>query len=197
MKLIYIRVSSKDQNEQRQVDAMIAAGLNLENVYMDKQSGKDFNRPEYKAMLKAARSGDTIIIKSLDRLGRNYAEVREQFNQITERGIFINVLDTPILNTDQVIAGGLTMKFINDLVLSVLGYVAEQERTNIKQRQAEGIKSAMNKGIKFGRPTKQHKDFTKLSESVKAGKLTVVQACQIMQISRKTYYNHAKSAGLI
>jgi DNA invertase Pin-like site-specific DNA recombinase len=197
MKLIYIRVSSKDQNEQRQVDAMIAAGLNLENVYMDKQSGKDFNRPEYKAMLKAARSGDTIVIKSIDRLGRNYAEVKDQFNQITERGIFINVLDTPILNTDQVIAGGLTMKFINDLVLSVLGYVAEQERNNIHQRQAEGIKSAMNKGIKFGRPTKQHKDFTKLSESVKAGKLTVVQACQIMQISRKTYYNHAKAAGLI
>ena len=190
MKLGYIRVSSKDQNEARQIEAMVGAGVDPQNFYIDKASGKDFDRQNYNALLKAARSGDIIVVKSLDRLGRNYEEIRQQFKSITDREIVINIIDTPLLNTDQVLNGGLTMKFISDIILSVLGYVAEQERDNIHQRQAEGIRAAMNKGKVFGRPSKISKDFAKVSDSVKTGNLTVVQACQILGISRKTYYNH-------
>lgn len=134
MKIAYIRVSTKDQNEARQVNAMIEHGIDPSNFYTDKASGKDFDRTQYKAMLKAVRPDDIIVIKSLDRLGRNYEEIRAQFKLITERGIHINILDTPLLNTDQVLNGDLTMKFISDIILSVLGYVAEQERNNIRRK---------------------------------------------------------------
>lgn len=190
MKLGYIRVSTKEQNENRQIDALKNEGVEVSLMYIDKVSGKNFERQQYEALIKAARSDDIIVIKSLDRLGRNYEEIRDQFKIITSRGINIHIIDTPLLNTDQVLNGGLTMKFISDIILSVLGYVAEQERNNIKQRQAEGIASAKLRGRKFGRPTKINKDFINLMIGVQNGTLTVSQVCQIMNISRKTFYNY-------
>ncbi len=195
MKLAYIRVSTKEQNENRQVEAMKELGIEEQYFYIDKASGKDFDRNQYKALLKAARTDDIVVVKSLDRFGRNYCEIREQFKLLSDRGIFINVLDTPLLNTDQVLNGGLTMKFISDIILSVLGYVAEQERDNIKQRQAEGIKAAMKNGKKFGRPSKIDKNFSKIADEVVNGKLSVVQAIKVLNISRKTFYNHAHVSG--
>jgi DNA invertase Pin-like site-specific DNA recombinase len=192
MKIAYIRVSTKDQNEARQVNAMIEHGIDPTNFYIDKASGKDFDRTQYKALLKAARPDDVIVIKSLDRLGRNYEEIRAQFKLITERGVHINILDTPLLNTDQVLNGGLTMKFISDIILSVLGYVAEQERNNIRQRQSEGIRAARRAGKRFGRPSKLCKDFPRIAEGVQAGTITIKEACSMLGISRKTFYNHAK-----
>lgn len=192
MKIAYIRVSTKDQNEARQVNAMIEHGIDPTNFYIDTASGKDFDRTQYKAMLKAARPDDVIVIKSLDRLGRNYEEIRSQFKLITERGIHINILDTPLLNTDQVLNGGLTMKFISDIILSVLGYVAEQERNNIRQRQSEGIRAAKRAGKRFGRPSKLSKDFPRIADGVNAGTITINEACSMLGISRKTFYNHVK-----
>jgi DNA invertase Pin-like site-specific DNA recombinase len=196
MKIAYIRVSTKDQNEARQIDAMIQEGIEPENFYVDKASGKNFDRIQYKALLKAARPNDVIVVKSLDRLGRNYEEIREQFKNITERGIHINILDTPLLNTDQVLNGGLTMKFISDIILSVLGYVAEQERDNIKHRQGEGIRAAKRAGKRFGRPSKMSKDFSRIAASVIDGNITIKEACNMLGISRKTFYNHAKLKGI-
>lgn len=193
MKIGYIRVSAKDQNEARQIDALLSDGVETGQIYVDKASGKDFNREQYKSLLRALRKGDVLVIKSLDRLGRNYEEIRKQFKLITDMGVAIHVLDTPMLNTDQVVAGDLTMKFISDIILAVLGYVAEQERHNIKQRQAEGIKVAKQAGKRFGRPTKISKDFQSINQAVTEGKITVVQACEILKISRKTFYNHQKA----
>lgn len=192
MKLGYVRVSSKDQNERRQVDALIEAGVDINCIYIDKVSGKNFDREQYKALLKAARPDDIIIVKSLDRFGRNYDEIRKQFKNITDQGIIINILDTPMLNTDQVFNGGLTMKFISDIILTVLGYVAEQERDNIHLRQKEGILSAKKSGIIFGRPTKINKDFSRIAEQVKLGELKTKEACEILKISRMTFYNNVK-----
>jgi DNA invertase Pin-like site-specific DNA recombinase len=193
MKLGYIRVSSKDQNEARQVEALISAGVDPSRLYVDKASGKDFNREQYKSLLRALRTGDVLVIKSLDRLGRNYEEIRKQFKLITEMGVAIHVLDTPMLNTDQVITGDLTMKFISDIILAVLGYVAEQERHNIKQRQAEGIRVAQSKGKRFGRPSTMPSNYLAVRQSVLDGNLTVIEACKVMNISRKTYYNYQNS----
>jgi DNA invertase Pin-like site-specific DNA recombinase len=196
MKLAYIRVSTKEQNEARQIDAMIQEGIEPINFYVDKASGKNFDRIQYKSLLKAARPNDIIVVKSLDRLGRNYEEIREQFKHITERGIHINIFDTPLLNTNQVLNGGLTMKLISDIILSVLGYVAEQERDNIKQRQSEGIRAAKKAGKRFGRPSKMGKDFNRIADSVLTGNVTVKEACNLLEISRKTFYNHAKLNGI-
>lgn len=196
MKIAYIRVSTKEQNESRQIEAMIQEGIDPAYFYIDKASGKNFDRSQYKALLKAARSDDVIVVKSLDRLGRNYEEIRDQFKLITERGIHINIIDTPILNTDQVLNGGLTMKFISDIILSVLGYVAEQERDNIRQRQSEGIRAARRAGKRFGRPSKLSKDFPRIAEGVIAGSVTIKEACNVLGVSRKTFYNHAKLKGI-
>lgn len=194
MKMGYIRVSSKDQNEARQVDALKAAGVDSSHFYVDRASGKDFNRTEYKSLLKAARKGDVIVVKSLDRLGRNYKEIRSEFKRISDNGVFINVLDMPILNTDQQMDNGLTGTFITDIVLSILGYVAEQERINIKQRQKEGIESAMKAGKKFGRPSKLTDRFNQVNKNVQKGELSVKEACSLLGISRKTFYNYRKNS---
>lgn len=196
MKLAYIRVSTKEQNESRQVDAMIQEGIDPANFYIDKTSGKNFDRTQYKALIRAARTDDVIVVKSLDRLGRNYEEIREQFKLITDKGIHINILDTPLLNTNQVINGGLTMKFISDIILSVLGYVAEQERDNIRLRQSEGIRAAKRAGKRFGRPSKLSKDFPRIAEGVITRSVTIKEACSMLGISRKTFYNHAKLKGI-
>lgn len=141
-------------------------------------------------MLKALRQGDTLVIKSIDRFGRDYEQIRKEFAAITDRGIIINVLDMPALNTDQVVTAGLTGKFISDIILSILGYVAEQERQNIKTRQAEGIKTAKAKGVKFGRPTKEIQAQRVAALLATDGNMTVEAACKVYGISRRAYYNY-------
>ncbi|MFQ8922902.1 MAG: recombinase family protein [Clostridium paraputrificum] len=151
-KYAYIRVSSKDQNVERQIVAMEHVGLSLKQMYIDKQSGKNFKRKNYLKMVKKIKSGDEIYIKSIDRLGRNYEEIIEQWRYITKiKDVNIIVLDFPLLDTRNQV-NGLTGKFIADLVLQILSYVAQVEKENIKQRQAEGIKITKENGVKFGRP---------------------------------------------
>ena len=149
----YIRVSTREQNEDRQVIALREVGVPERNVYIDKQSGKDFERPQYKKLLRKMKKDDLLYIKSIDRLGRNYAEILEQWRFLTkEKGIDIVVLDMPLLDTRR--GKDLLGTFLSDIVLQVLSFVAENERTNIRQRQAEGIAAAKAKGIRFGRPPK-------------------------------------------
>lgn len=149
----YVRVSTKDQNEDRQLIALHELGLSDKNIYVDKQSGKDFNRPQYQKLLRKLRPGDLLYIKSIDRLGRNYEEIQNQWRVLTkEKGVDICIVDMPILDTRR--GKDLLGTFISDLVLQLLSFVAENERTNIKQRQAEGIAAAKAKGVRFGRPPK-------------------------------------------
>ena len=150
----YVRVSSKDQCEERQLIAMQEFGVSEKNIFLDKLSGKDFERTQYKRLLRKLRPGDVVVIKSIDRLGRNYGEIQEQWRLITkEKRADIVVLDMPLLDTRQK-AEDLTGTFIADLVLQILCYVAQVERENIKQRQAEGIAAAKARGVKFGREKK-------------------------------------------
>ncbi len=147
----YIRVSSRDQNEDRQMIALKEVFVSGENIFMDKQSGKDFERPQYKKMLRRFKKGDLLYIKSIDRLGRNYDEILEQWRILTkDKGIDIVVLDMPLLDTRR--GQDLMGTFLSDIVLQVLSFVAENERTNIRQRQAEGIAAAKARGVRFGRP---------------------------------------------
>ena len=147
----YVRVSSTDQNEERQMAAMVKREIPEKNVFRDKQSGKDFERPQYKRMLKALKSGDTLYILSIDRLGRNYGEIQNQWCILTKKiGIDICVLDMPLLDTRQ--GKDLMGTFIADLVLQILSFAAQNERENIKKRQADGIAAAKTRGVKFGRP---------------------------------------------
>lgn len=147
----YARVSSTNQNEDRQVIDLLEYGVPQKNIYVDKQSGKDFNRPEYMKMVKRLRKNDVLIIKSIDRLGRNYKEIQEEWKRITHRkGADIIVLDMPLLDTTK--SKDLLGTFIADLVLQLLSFVAENERINIRQRQAEGIAAAKKRGVRFGRP---------------------------------------------
>ena len=149
----YVRVSTKDQNEDRQLIALHELGLSGRYIYVGKQSGKDFNRPQYRKLLRKLRPGDLLYIKSIDRLGRNYEEIQNQWRVLTkEKGVDICIVDMPILDTRR--GKDLLGSFISDLVLQLLSFVAENERTNIKQRQAEGIAAAKAKGVRFGRPPK-------------------------------------------
>lgn len=150
----YARVSSRDQNIDRQIIALKEVGVEEENIFIDKQSGKDFNRPSYQELLETIKIGDMVIIKSIDRLGRNYSEILEQWRIITKvLNVDIKVIDMPLLDTSY--GDGTLNNFIADLVLQILSFQAEQERICIKQRQAEGIAAAKQKGVKFGRPRKQ------------------------------------------
>ena len=150
----YVRVSSQEQNEDRQLIAMANAGVERANIFIDKQSGKDFDRPNYKRLIKRLRSGDTLFIKSIDRLGRNYEEIQNQWRIITkEKGVDMVVLDMPLLDTRR--DKNLLGTFISDLVLQLLSFISENERTTIRQRQAEGIAAAKKRGVKFGRPSKE------------------------------------------
>ena len=149
----YVRVSTKEQNEDRQVLALNEVEVPKENIYMDKQSGKDFNRPMYQHLLKKIKEGDLLYVKSIDRLGRNYEEILEQWRIITkDRKADIAVLDMPLLDTRR--GRDLMGTFLSDIVLQVLSFVAENERGNIRQRQKEGIEAAKLRGVKFGRPPK-------------------------------------------
>ena len=147
----YIRVSTREQNEDRQLIALREMAVPAPNIFMDKQSGKDFNRPQYKRLVKKLKPDDLLYIKSIDRLGRNYGEILEQWRILTkEKKIDIAVLDMPLLDTRR--GKDLMGTFLSDIVLQVLSFVAENERTNIRQRQAEGIAAAKARGVRFGRP---------------------------------------------
>jgi DNA invertase Pin-like site-specific DNA recombinase len=162
------------------------------NIYMDKQSGKDFNRPQYKRLLKKIRPSDLLYIKSIDRLGRNYEEIQNQWRVITkDKGVDIVVLDMPLLDTRR--GKDLLGTFISDLVLQLLSFVAENERTNIKQRQAEGIAAAKARGVKFGRPPLPLPDnFYEVHKAWREKKLTLKQAAQAAGMPEGTFYGKAR-----
>lgn len=183
----YVRVSSKDQNEARQMVALKPYHIPPGQIYIDKLSGKDFNRPEYRKLLRKVRDGDLIIVKSIDRLGRNYEEILEQWRLITKKlKVNILVIDMPLLDT-RVQNGNLTGVFISDLVLQILSYVAQTERENIKQRQREGILAAQAQGVKFGRPRIQRpQEYETIRQKIREKELTMREAADYLGISSKT-----------
>ena len=189
----YIRVSSRDQNEDRQRIAMRNAGVEDARIYMDKQSGKDFDRPGYRRLLKKIKPGDTLIIKSIDRLGRNYDEILEQWRLITkEKQAAIVVLDMPLLDTRQ--GRDLTGTLIADIVLQLLSYVAQTEREFILQRQAEGIAAAKKRGVHFGRkPMERPARFDAVVQDWETGKLSSRAAAHCLQISHTTFLRWVKA----
>lgn len=188
----YIRVSSKEQNEDRQLIAMNEYGISPSKIYIDKQSGKDFERPGYLRLIKKIKPGDTIVIKSIDRLGRNYNEILEQWRLISkEKSVSIVVLDMPLLDTGK--DGDLTRTLISDIVLQLLSYVAETERNFIRQRQAEGISAAHQKGIRFGRPPKERtQEFYCLKDDYLSGRISARKAASILGITHTTFINWVK-----
>ena len=188
----YVRVSTKEQNEERQLIALHEVGVLQKNIYMDKQSGKDFNRPQYKKLLKKIKPGDLLYIKSIDRLGRNYEEIQNQWRIITkEKSADIYVIDMPLLYTRR--GKDLLGTFISDLVLQLLSFVAENERTNIKQRQAEGIAAAKAKGIRFGRLPKPLPDnFHEAYQRWKQGEITGTAAAKECGMPLSTFRYRAE-----
>ncbi|MCL2638917.1 MAG: recombinase family protein [Oscillospiraceae bacterium] len=184
----YVRVSSVEQNEDRQLFAMRELNISHENIYIDKQSGKDFNRPQYQTLVKALKNGDLLYIKSIDRLGRNYEEIQSQWRELTkEKGIDIAVIDMPLLDTR--LHRDLIGTFISDLVLQVLSFVAHSERENIRQRQAEGIKSARLRGVHLGRPAiKAPENFLEAVREWERGKLTKEAVLTQTGLTESTFY---------
>ena len=189
----YARVSSKDQNEARQLIQLKEYGVSDRDIYIDKQSGKDFNRSEYQRLLNVIRKGDLVVVSSIDRLGRNYSEVQEQWRHITnELGADIKVLDLPLLDT-RVNGDNIDNKFIADLVLQILSYVAQKERDNIKARQAQGIAAAKAEGKVLGRPKAQYPDNWQdvYSEWHDKKAITAVAAMTQLGLKRNTFYKLA------
>lgn len=187
----YIRVSSKDQNEDRQRIALREAGVAEKHLYLDKQSGKDFERPQYKNLIHRLKKDDLLYIKSIDRLGRNYEEILEQWRLITkEKGADIAVLDMPVLDTWR--GKDLMGTFLSDIVLQILSFVAESERDNIRQRQAEGIAAAKARGVRFGRPPFPLPDnFQQVYRAWRSKELTLRQAAQLCEMPKDTFYAKA------
>ena len=187
----YMRVSSKEQNEERQRVALLEAGLKEKNIYLDKQSGKDFKRPQYKALYRKLKKDDVLFVKSIDRLGRNYQEIIEQWRNITRlQQADIVVLDMPLLDTRR--GKDLMGTFMSDIVLQVLSFVAENERTNIRQRQAEGIAAAKARGVKFGRPSiPLPENFEQMRRDWRAGCITIEEAANACGMCLKTFYSKA------
>lgn len=188
----YVRVSSTDQNEERQLIALYEKGVSAENVFMDKQSGKDFNRPQYKRLVQRLKTGDLLYILSIDRLGRNYEEIQAQWKIITkEKGVDVCVIDMPLLDTRQ--GKDLMGTFIADLVLQILSFVAQSERENIRKRQEEGIAAAKARGVKFGRPEKAlPEDFGKLVSEWEKKKLSIVEVLKKCDMSESTFYRRLR-----
>ena len=184
----YVRVSSKDQNEERQMVAMSEKGILPANIYIDKQSGKDFNRPQYKKLLRRIKSGDLLYILSIDRLGRNYEEIQEQWRVLTkEKGIDICVIDMPLLDTRS--GKDLMGTFIADLVLQILSFVAQSERENIKKRQEQGIAAAKARGVHFGPERKPlPENFDQLVEKWRAGEIRLDEVLMQCNFSESTFY---------
>ncbi len=191
----YIRVSSIDQNEERQVRALQAKGVKDKFIFMDKQSGKDFNRPQYKKLLRKLRKGDLLYILSIDRLGRNYAEIQNQWRILTKDiGIDVCVIDMPMLDTR--INKDLMGTFIADLVLQILSFVAQSERENIRKRQEQGIAAAKARGVHMGRPPKPLPDNYHISyQKWKAGKITGTAAAKECGMPLTSFRRKAEKYG--
>jgi len=189
----YVRVSTREQNEDRQLIAMREFGVDDGNVFTDKQSGKDFRRPAYRKLLKRLKAGDTLVIKSIDRLGRDYEEILEQWRVITkEKQSAVVVLDIPLLDTRQK-ERDLTGTLIADLVLQILSYVAQTEREFIHQRQAEGIEAAKARGVKFGRPSiKRPKAFPEVRKAWERGEISAREAGRRLGVSHMTFMTWAE-----
>ncbi len=187
----YARVSSRDQNLERQLLAFYEFGIDNRCIYADKKSGKDFERIAYKRLLKKLKAGDLLVIKSIDRLGRNYDAIIKEWSHITDKiGANILVLDMPLLDT-RTKNNTLVGKFISDVVLQVLSFVAENERENIKARQAEGIRIAKEKGVRFGRPKFIYSDdFLEVANDYLAKRIPARQAVKILGLSRQNFYYH-------
>lgn len=188
----YIRVSSKEQNEDRQRIAMKNVQVPEKSIFLDKQSGKDFDRPMYKKMVRKLKKDDLVYIKSIDRLGRNYQEVVEQWQYLTRvKKVDIVVIEMPLLDTRR--GKDLVGTFLSDIVLQVLSFVAENERTNIKSRQKEGIEAAKARGVVFGRPIKAlPEDFPQIYDRWKSKEIRALEAASLCGISRSTFYVKAR-----
>lgn len=188
----YVRVSSQDQNEDRQIIEMDRLGIMRKHIFIDKQSGKDFNRPEYKKLLRVLKEGDVLFILSIDRLGRNYEEILNQWRIITkDMKVDIVVIDMPLLDTRR--DKNLLGTFISDMVLQLLSFVAQNERENIKKRQAQGIAAAKARGVKFGRPVKEVTDeFANEVALWNKGELDVVVILEKYNISQSTFYRRIR-----
>lgn len=188
----YVRVSSSDQNEDRQLIEMEGLTIPIQNIFIDKQSGKDFNRPQYIKLLEILKKGDLLYVKSIDRLGRNYKEILEQWQTLTkEMEVDVVILDMPLLDTRT--AKDLLGTFIADLVLQVLSFVAQNERENIKKRQAEGITAAKLRGVKFGRPVIPiPENFELLVEQWEHGEISADYVAQKSKMSESTFYRRLK-----
>ncbi len=189
----YARVSSREQNEERQVLALLEMGVPEQNIYVDKQSGKDFNRPQYKKLLRRVKPDDLIYIKSIDRLGRNYAEILDQWKVITkDKRVDLYVMDMPLLDTRR--EKNLLGTFISDLVLALLSYVAENERVNIRQRQAEGIAAAKARGVHFGRhPNPLPDNFYEVYQLWKMKKVSVSEAAKQCGMPQTTFFERSRA----
>lgn len=185
----YIRVSSREQNEERQRIALLDWGIPERDLFTDKQSGKDFERPAYRCMLRKLKEGDLVVVKSIDRLGRNYEEILDQWRIITKKiHVDIKVLDMPLLDTRQNV--DLTGTLIADLVLQLLSYVAQTERESIRQRQAEGIAAARQRGVRFGRPSMVVPEaFDETYTRWLAGEITSRKAGELLGTSQTTFLN--------
>lgn len=192
----YVRVSAKDQNEVRQVSAMLDFGISQRDIYIDKQSGKNFDRPQYQIMLNNIRHGDLVVFLSLDRMGRNYAEIQEQWKYIIYTlGADINILDMELLDT-RCEDNSLDRRFMCDLILQILAYVAEKERNNIRIRQAQGIAEAKARNVKFGRPKVEYPDnWDKVINLWTARQITAKEAMSQLGLKRSTFYNLVKEGG--
>ena len=188
----YIRVSSRDQNEDRQLMALHKVGVKPGNIYLDKQSGKDFKRTQYRKLVRKLKKDDLLYIKSIDRLGRNYEEILKQWRILTkDKGIDIVVLDMPLLDTRR--GKDLMGTFLSDIVLQVLSFVAENERTNIRQRQAEGIAVAKAKGVRFGRPPRPlPENFHDVYQQWRNGKITGLSAAKACGMPMSTFRYRAE-----
>lgn len=196
----YIRVSSVDQNEDRQAIALRGRGIPEQNIFMDKQSGKDFERPQYKRMVKKLKPGDLLCVLSIDRLGRNYNEIQDQWRKLTKDvGVDVSVIDMPLLDTRN--GKDLMGTFIADLVLQILSFVAQNERENIRKRQAQGIAAAKARGVKFGRPPRPlPESYHSAYQRWKAGKITGTAAAKECGMPLSTFRYRAEiyeKAGLL
>lgn len=185
----YARVSTIAQKLDRQLEELLKIGVDCKNIYTDKESGKDFNRPNYKKMIRKLKPGDVLFIKAIDRLGRNYNMVLNEWRILTkEKGVDIVVIDMPLLDT-RIEGKNLVGKFIADVVLQVLSFVAENERETMRQKQAEGIRIAMAKGIKFGRPVHPVPfNFNEIVVLYKSRAITSEKACKLSGLTRGTFY---------
>ncbi|AZR98427.1 resolvase [Streptococcus suis] len=193
MRYGYIRVSTREQNIDRQLTAILKEEIDKNHIFIDKASGKDFERTNYKRLLRKLRAGDELVIKSIDRLGRNYDEIIEQWRLLVKKKqVDISVLDFPLLNTRNGIEN-VTGKLISDLVLQILSYVSQIEREQIQQRQKEGIAEAMKKGVRFGRPKLEKPClFDDIAQAYQNGEISVREGAKVLNVPKSTFHNWLK-----